>query len=289
MKPKTLPATFSRVSFKSRFGCVTPNRTPIQQRSANRFASVGFRSLPWRRAPFLTLLGAAVIALSCGANPLNLNAIQEENRRPGTISWELTNPANNRQIEGYASLTSVVAGGDIDLFVNTQDATYSLSIFRMGWYGGTGGRKVGGEQKLPGVRQVTPTADPTTGLIECHWTNPVTIHVPSSWLSGIYLVKLHGNTSHKESYIIFTVRDSRQVDIVFQQSVNTYQAYNPSAGMGSCGRLRGWIAVHLPDDEWTTNDAGLVQSPLRPGTAGEHAFRGGRWGFSHPRLRRLWS
>ncbi len=43
-------------------------------------------------------------------------------------------------------------------------------------------------------------------------------------------MKLHGNTAGKESYIIFTVRDSRQAAIVFQQSVTTYQAYNPWPG-----------------------------------------------------------
>jgi len=46
------------------------------------------------------------------------------------------------------------------------------------------------------------------------------------WVSGIFLVKLHGNTSGKESYITFTVRDSRRADLIFQQSVTTYQAYN---------------------------------------------------------------
>jgi hypothetical protein len=155
------------------------------------------------------------------------NPVAQENRRPGTTAWQLTHPADNRQIEGYASLTSVPDGGTIDLFVNTQDATYSFNVYRMGWYGGRGGRQVLKVKHLPGVRQVTPTADPTTGIIECHWINPYHLGVPTSWLSGIYLVKLHGDSSGLESYIIFTVRDSRQADVVFQQSVTTYEAYNP--------------------------------------------------------------
>ena len=158
------------------------------------------------------------------------NPVQKENRQPGTTAWQLSNPAEAREIEGYASLTSVPVGGNISLFVNTADATYSLTVYRMGWYGGTGGRRVQGPQVLAGVQQITPTPDPTTGFVECQWTNPFTIHVPTSWLSGIYLVKLHGNTSGKESYIIFTVRDSRPAALVFQQTVNTYQAYNPWPG-----------------------------------------------------------
>src|SRR5438477_12836948 len=180
-----------------------------------------------RRNFFFMLIGFGCFAFICGARA---NVIEDENLQAGTTAWQLTSPADNRQIEGYASLTSVPVGRDIDLFVNTQDSSYSLTVYRMGWYGGKGGRQVFGPQTLTGVQQVTPTADPTTLLIECHWTNPFTLHVPTSWVSGIYLVKLHGNTSGKESYITFTVRDTRNADIVFQQSVTTYQAYNPWPG-----------------------------------------------------------
>jgi len=212
------------------------NTSTINIRNSANFSS-------WRRILLATLFGCASVALLCAANSTTLNRIQKENRQPGTTAWQLTNPADNRQIEGYASLTSVLVGGDIDLFVNTQDSTYTLSIFRMGWYGGKGGRKVLGPQTLAGVQQVTPTVDPTTELIECNWTNPFRIHVPTSWLSGIYLVKLHGVNSGKESYIIFTVRDSRRADLVFQQSVTTYQAYN------------GWLGQSL----YTFNTKDLKQ------------------------------
>src|SRR2546425_1146739 len=90
-----------------------------------------------------------------------------------------------------------------------------------------------------GVHQVTPTADPVTGLIECNWTDPFRINVPSSWVSGIYLVKLHVNTYGKESSITFTVRDTRDAAIVFQQSVTTYQAYNPWPGWDPAGGYVG--------------------------------------------------
>lgn len=180
----------------------------------------------------MALLGT--LGLCSRAETLNL--IQRENRQPGTTAWQLTNPSDNRQIEGYASLTSVPNGGRISLFVNTNDATYSVTVYRMGWYGGKGGRKVLGPQVLPGVRQVTPAPD-ATGLLECHWTNPFVIQVPMSWLSGVYLAKLHGNDSGKESYITFAVRDSRPAQIVFQQSVITYQAYNawPGPNPFCCG------------------------------------------------------
>ena len=40
-----------------------------------------------------------------------------ENKKIGTTEWQLTNPAIQREIEGYASLTSVNRGEEIKFFV----------------------------------------------------------------------------------------------------------------------------------------------------------------------------
>src|SRR5207244_1274389 len=118
-------------------------------------------SITWSRLRhgFFTLSGFVCFMLVCRAQA---NVIEDENLQSGTTAWQLTNPADNRQIEGYASLTSVLAGGDINVFVNTRDTTYSLTVYRIGWYGGKGGRKVLGPVTLNGLQQVTPSADPTT-------------------------------------------------------------------------------------------------------------------------------
>jgi hypothetical protein len=213
---------------------------------------------------FLTFFGCLLFAWTAQAN-----VIEDENLKAGTTTWQLTHPADNRQIEGYASLTSVLAGGDIDLFVNTNDATYSLTVYRMGWYGGKGGRQVFGPQNLAGVPQITPTPDPDTGLFECHWISPFTLHVPTSWVSGIYLVKLHGNTSGKESYITFTVRDDRNADIVFQQSVNTYHAYNPWPGWSSSG---GYVGASLYSFQTSLSIPSNSAGTLKAGQASQVSF-----------------
>jgi Family of unknown function (DUF6152)/Bacterial Ig domain len=159
------------------------------------------------------------------------NPIKIENAQTGTSAWKLTTPATDGQIEGYASLTSVNIGGQIKLFVNTSDPSYTMDIYRMGWYNGAGARELSGPVTLPGMVQPVPTIDSTTGLIECHWTNPYVLSVPTTWVSGVYLVKLTALTSGKQSYIIFDVRDdARPSDIVFQSSVTTYEAYNPWGG-----------------------------------------------------------
>ncbi len=164
------------------------------------------------------------------------NAVQIENSRPGTTAWQLTNPAGNREIEGYASLTSVDRGGQIRLFVSTDDPSYTMRFFRMGWYGGAGGREVKPPVTRGGSRQPTPGPHPTTGLIECAWADPYVLDVPndpdpSIWCSGVYLVQLTGTQSGEQSYIIFVVRDDlRPSNYLFQCSVTTYQAYNNWGG-----------------------------------------------------------
>lgn len=189
-----------------------------------------------RRRFMATVLGGAA-ATAVGVRVAHAaTVIQLENAKPGTSTWQLTNPAMNHEIEGYASSTSVDRGGQIRLFVNTSDATYTMDVFRTGWYGGAGGRQVAGPIIRSGVSQVIP-APGAAGLIECDWLDPHVLTVPNDpsdpthWASGIYLVKLTGNQSGKQGYIIFVVRDdARPSDLLFQSSVTTFQAYNGWGG-----------------------------------------------------------
>lgn len=167
---------------------------------------------------------------------LEENLIIIENRREGTNGWELTNPATSGEIEGYASATSVNRGDSISLFVNTGATSFSLQVYRMGWYQGLGARLVFSALKLVGTVQPMPEMDLATGLVDCVWTNPFVLTTsntshPQNWLSGIYLVKLTESAASKQSYIIFAVREEcRSAALLMQQSVTTYQAYNNWGG-----------------------------------------------------------
>src|SRR3954471_21086571 len=155
------------------------------------------------------------------------NVIQDENALPGTASWQLTNPATVREIEGYASATSVNKGGQIGLLVSSGDPNFNLEIYRMGWYGSAGARQVLGPIQVAGGRQPTPVPDPVTGLAECNWSTSYLLNVPTTWVSGVYLAKLTAVPSGKQAFIIFVVRDdARNAPFLFQCSVTTYHAYN---------------------------------------------------------------
>ncbi len=182
----------------------------------------------------------ALCCLGCisafGGNP-----IQNENANLGTSEWQLTNPAVNREIEGYASLTSVNVGSAINFFVSTSDPTFHIDVFRTGWYSGAGARLMTTVTGLPGGLQATPQPDPVTGVIDCNWRSSYTLSVPATWTSGIFLARLTGDASGKQSYIIFVVRDDqRSSDLVFQSSVTTFEAYNFWPGGNKGKSLYDW-------------------------------------------------
>src|SRR5438132_14408566 len=98
--------------------------------------------------------------------------IAVENQKPGNPDWEISKPALAREIEGYATRTSVNAGDVIDLLVSTRDPRYTIDVFRMGWYGGAGARRVAGPIDREGIAQEVPSPDRSSGLVECRWRNP---------------------------------------------------------------------------------------------------------------------
>ena len=158
------------------------------------------------------------------------NPVVVENQQAGSTGWQI-NPRMiaddaTGQIKGYASLTSVSPGQSITFYVTVNPAqTYSIDVYRIGWYSGMGGRlrlHVSGQN---GIQQSACTPNATTGLIACGWTPSYTFTVPADWTSGIYYTLLTNAAGYQNS-IIFAVKDGRPAAFVYQQAVNTYQAYN---------------------------------------------------------------
>ena len=177
----------------------------------------------------------SIVGLICFGSLSGLSAatvIQTENAQPGTTGWILANPATNHEIEGYASSTSVNAGGQIQFYVNTKDPSFQIDVYRMGWYAGNGGRLMTTVTSVTGaIQPAAVLSDPATGMLECNWSLSYSLSVPSTWVSGIYLAKLTGSSSTKQSYIIFVVReDSRASVYLYLNSAITYEAYNNWGG-----------------------------------------------------------
>ena len=183
------------------------------------------------------------ITLTLGAIPVFANdrsvenPVILENNKPGTTDWQLTRVRPDKDqhrtpfIEGYCSKQSVRAGEKLDIMVSTFPAqSYKIDFYRTGYYSGTGGRLVRRLGPLPGRQQITPSAG-KGNIYECGWEVSASITIPDDWISGVYLGKLQtlperDDEPYWESYIIFIIKDDRPVDLLFQCSDNTWQAYN---------------------------------------------------------------
>ena len=159
--------------------------------------------------------------------------VPAENEKPGTTDWQLTyvklDPkAKYRQplIEGYCTRMSVAAGDPLGFCVSTDPAgPFTIDLYRLGYYGGAGGRYLRTLGPFEGKPQpVPPVGDKR--LRECAWEPCTTIEVPRDWPSGVYLGKLSASSHRYQSAVIFVVRDGRPADLLFQCSTNTWQAYN---------------------------------------------------------------
>lgn len=161
------------------------------------------------------------------------NLIRKENEKPGTREWMLTNTRTDRKtkyrcpwIEGYCSHTSIRAGETLNVFVSTNPKSdFTLDIYRLGFYGGAGGRLMKSCGSFKGKVQREPEFGKNR-LRECQWEPSASIKIPKDWLSGVYVGKLTADREKLQSYVIFIVRDNRKADFIFQCSDNTWQAYN---------------------------------------------------------------
>ncbi len=164
----------------------------------------------------------------CASPPVN--PIVAENCLPSTSDWFVETTSTN--ISGFASSTSVNKGEKITFYVNTQPASqFDMNIFRIGYYGGMGGRLMQVIPKQLGVKQPECIVNYSTGLTNCgNWKPTYTLTIPDDWTSGVYVTVLTLPDGGK-NYLIFVVRDDdRDAPILYQQSTSTYQAYNAYGG-----------------------------------------------------------
>lgn len=158
------------------------------------------------------------------------NRIVMENCNAGTTEWLVKRYASD--IEGYAFPASINVGDTVRFYVNTNAAHFNLNIYRSGYYNGLGGRLVKRVDDIEGHVQPNCNQDFSTGLVSCaNWAPSYALEVPTDWASGVYIAKLTRQDTGGENVVVFTVRDdNRKSDILFQQSLFTYQAYNNYGG-----------------------------------------------------------
>jgi uncharacterized protein YaiE (UPF0345 family) len=185
---------------------------------------------------YLDDLGSNEDIFSQAINIAAQNVIVLENQKLGTTDWKISSLNQARtEIEGYADATSINKGETINFKVSlAQSGQYQIDVYRLGYYGGAGGRLITSISGLNGFTQANPIINPVTRLAEYPWDTSYTLQTDSNWTSGLYFAKLTDSKTGKQNYIQFTVRDdNRPADIGFQDAINTAAAYNNKGGFST--------------------------------------------------------
>ena len=180
-----------------------------------------------KRALFvvMALVASALTALpaqaaACGWDD-KVGWVARENAKPGAKQWDLGAPvrmsadfsrrAQAKRIEGWFGATSAQCGQSVALHLvgASKNSETTISIYRMGYYGGARARLVAVEK-----------------INDILWKFKVNENTPP----GQYLFRLDA-PGHKSSFVPLVIRDDKSKSpITFISSVFTWQAYNQWGG-----------------------------------------------------------
>lgn len=136
-------------------------------------------------------------------------------------------------IAGYVTRTSVRSGDSVAVHVGGAVATrYVMRIYRLGWYGGAGARRIACVRRC---RELDSPAETISGVLTPRWPVAARFRVGRTWTSGYYLVQLRiaaGPYRGRGSVVPLIVRETgpHESAILVQVPTNTWQAYNAWGG-----------------------------------------------------------
>ena len=173
------------------------------------------------------------------------NPISRENMLQGSDAWQIPHgKAATTQIQAYAGATSVLPGQKLTFYVSlqTDNAPFSVEVYRLGWYGGAGGRLMTSQFNIVGHTQgyydpkenllvgcPSCRSDPQTHLLEANWQPSYVLTIGADWTTGIYLAKFIDGTG-LQTYVPFDVRGNDHSAYVAVTPDTTYAAYDTWGG-----------------------------------------------------------
>jgi len=227
--------------------------------------------------------GGAALMLSRFADPAtalaapppfdpNANFITRENRLTPSASWtnQFRLDAYQPEVTGFATKTSVNAGELLPLKLShspgISPTTVDLRVYRLGYYGGAGGRLMSTVDNValsnPPFLPANDTLGYATGATA--WSVSHNL-VTSGFETGMYLIKVIADVpagTANETHIPFIVRaDNRARDLLVVMPTNTWQAYNP------------WTGKSLYPYNSSSDDTVIGPSPNYPAPAPERAAK----------------
>ena len=193
----------------------------------------------------LTALGFLLLTVLAGSASAQVvdpcapvvNPIVCENSKAGNpqSEWDVTG-SGDPNIQGFATDISVDQGQTVHFKVDTPSIAYHLDIYRMGYYGGDGARKVATVTPRQACRRPSPHAIPTprpcwstaaTGASPPPGTfRPTRSRVSTSPSSYGTTIPGPAEATSTSSSATTTAAS----DLLFQTSDTTWQAYNQYGG-----------------------------------------------------------
>lgn len=178
-----------------------------------------------------------------GSKHVLTTTVSNDEPIPGGGNWQVdgvetrATTDSSLQIAAYASSTSVGLGESIEFHVSMgKPGPFWVEVYRMGFYGGLGARRMAVSHRMQGVKQPMPKADAPLGTVACGWAPSWRLDIATSWVSGYYLAVFTSASGYR-SYTPFVVRDDqRQADLCVVLPFTTYQAYNLWPKNGKLGR-----------------------------------------------------
>lgn len=133
-------------------------------------------------------------------------------------------------IAGYVSQASAAPGDRLAVHVDSA-VGFDIEWYRLGWYGGRGGRLVRVDRGLGALPGPAPQVDPATGRAEAPWEASLELEIPPDWPSGMYTAVLRPIDGHP-GYAPFIVKrgSGTPAPVLFISAAITWQAYNMWGG-----------------------------------------------------------
>jgi hypothetical protein len=160
---------------------------------------------------------------------------QAENAKTGDSSWRASFDTDTSEVAGYLDQVSAACGDTLKLHLSGYVSSASVTAYRMGWYGGAGGRAVWSTEHVPVSASPVKNSGAPTYTVEASW--PVAAHIPvtAAWTPGFYLLIVRAKPHDPGDAIPLVIRDDSAGNgapgtgsspLLLQASVLTYQAYN---------------------------------------------------------------
>lgn len=171
--------------------------------------------------------------------------VRTENTRPGGLGWRAATPGVASAV-GWTDRASVSCGQKVRLFVTTNAANFRVEAWRLGVYGGRGGRLIWRSARLPGRGQPRAQLVSAGREVVAPWRVSTTIAISRRWIPGDYLLELR-TPSGRSGLVPLTVRPpaGSHVDLTFVNATGTWQVYNRWGGYSGYAGPSGFASRSL--------------------------------------------